>query len=56
MIGIVIASKAWRIAPYGGEDLTMDLVAVSVLREMGVLITAILVAAPGSPSPPRSAS
>jgi phospholipid/cholesterol/gamma-HCH transport system permease protein len=32
------------LRPYGGEDLTVDLVAVSVLREMGVLITAIMVA------------
>jgi len=33
-----------QLRPYGGEDLTIDLVAVSVLREMGVLITAIMVA------------
>jgi phospholipid/cholesterol/gamma-HCH transport system permease protein len=45
MISIVIAYQGVaQLRPYGGEDLTIDLVAVSVLREMGVLITAILVA------------
>ena len=45
MIAIVIAYQAVvQLRPYGGEDLTIDLVAVSVLREMGVLITAIMVA------------
>jgi phospholipid/cholesterol/gamma-HCH transport system permease protein len=33
-----------QLRPFGGEDYTINLVAVSVLREMGVLITAILVA------------
>jgi phospholipid/cholesterol/gamma-HCH transport system permease protein len=33
-----------QLRPYGGEDFTVNLVAVSVLREMGVLITAIMVA------------
>jgi len=33
-----------QLRPYGGEDFTINLVAVSVLREMGVLITAIMVA------------
>src|SRR5260221_4897604 len=45
MISIVIAYQGVaQLPPYGGEDLTVALVAVSVLREMGVLITAILVA------------
>ena len=45
MISIVIAYQGIaQLRPYGGENLTVDLVAVSVLREMGVLITAILVA------------
>ena len=45
MISIVIAYQGVaQLRPYGGEDLTIDLVAVSVLREMGVLITAIMVA------------
>lgn len=33
-----------QLRPYGGEDFTINLVAVSVLREMGVLITCIMVA------------
>jgi len=33
-----------QLRPFGGEDYTINLVAVSVLREMGVLITAIMVA------------
>ncbi len=33
-----------QLRPYGGEEFTIDLVAVSVLREMGVLITSIMVA------------
>ena len=45
MIAIVIAYQGVvQLRPYGGEDLTINLVAVSVLREMGVLITAIMVA------------
>ncbi len=45
MISIVIAYQGVaQLRPYGGQDLTIDLVAVSVLREMAVLITAILVA------------
>jgi phospholipid/cholesterol/gamma-HCH transport system permease protein len=45
MISIVIAYQGvHQLRPYGAEDLTIDLVAVSVLREMGVLITAIMVA------------
>ncbi len=45
MIAIVIAYQGVvQLKPYGGEDFTINLVAVSVLREMGVLITAIMVA------------
>ena len=45
MISIVIGYQGVaQLRPYGGEDLTINLVAVSVLREMGVLITAIMVA------------
>jgi phospholipid/cholesterol/gamma-HCH transport system permease protein len=45
MIAIVIGYQSVaQLRPYGGEDFTINLVAVSVLREMGVLITAIMVA------------
>ena len=45
MISIVIAYQGVaQLRPYGGQDLTIDLVSVSVLREFAVLITAILVA------------
>ena len=45
MISVVIAYQGVaQLRAYGGEELTIDLVAVSVLREMGVLITAIMVA------------
>jgi phospholipid/cholesterol/gamma-HCH transport system permease protein len=45
MIAIVIAYQGVvQLRPYGGEDYTVNLVAVSMLREMGVLMTAIMVA------------
>jgi phospholipid/cholesterol/gamma-HCH transport system permease protein len=45
MIAVVIGYQGIaQLRPYGGEDFTVNLVAVSVLREMGVLITAIMVA------------
>jgi len=45
MIAIVIGYQGvTQLRPFGGEDYTINLVAVSVLREMGVLITAIMVA------------
>lgn len=45
MISIVIGYQGVaQLRPYGGEEFTINLVAVSVLREMGVLITAIMVA------------
>ncbi len=45
MISIVIGYQSVaQLRPLGGEEFTVNLVAVSVLREMGVLITAIMVA------------
>jgi phospholipid/cholesterol/gamma-HCH transport system permease protein len=45
MIAIVIGYQGVaQLRPYGGQDFTINLVAVSVLREMAVLITAIMVA------------
>jgi phospholipid/cholesterol/gamma-HCH transport system permease protein len=45
MISIVVGYQSVaQLRPLGGEDFTVNLVAVSVLREMGVLITAIMVA------------
>jgi phospholipid/cholesterol/gamma-HCH transport system permease protein len=45
MIAVVIAYQGIvQLRQFGGEDYTINLVAVSVLREMGVLVTAIIVA------------
>jgi phospholipid/cholesterol/gamma-HCH transport system permease protein len=45
MISIVIGyQSAVQLRRLGGEEFTINLVAVSVLREMGVLITAIMLA------------
>ena len=45
MMSVVIGYQGVaQLRPYGGEDFTINLVAVSVLREMGVLLTAIMVA------------
>jgi phospholipid/cholesterol/gamma-HCH transport system permease protein len=45
MISIVIGYQGLaQLRPLGGEDFTINLVAISVVREMGVLITAIMVA------------
>src|SRR5438552_118552 len=45
MIAVVIGYQSVaQLRPYGAETFTINLVAVSVLREMGVLITAIMVA------------
>lgn len=45
MISVVIGYQSvTQLRPLGAEDLTVNLVAVSMLREMGVLITAIMVA------------
>jgi len=45
MIAVVLAYQGVaQLKPYGGESFTVDLVAISILREMGVLLTAIMVA------------
>lgn len=45
MIAVVLGYQGVaQLRLYGGEEFTINLVAVSVLREMGVLITAIMVA------------
>ena len=45
MISVVIAYQSVaQLRLYGAESLTINLVAISMLREMGVLITAIMVA------------
>jgi phospholipid/cholesterol/gamma-HCH transport system permease protein len=45
LIAIVIGYQGVaQLRPFGGEDFTINLVAVSVLREMAVIITAIMVA------------
>ncbi|QEX21368.1 sulfate transporter [Hypericibacter adhaerens] len=45
LIGIVLAYQGVdQLRQYGGEIFTVNLVGVSVLREMGILLTAIMVA------------
>ena len=45
MMSVVIGYQGVaQLRPYGADDFTINLVAVSVMREMGVLITAIMVA------------
>jgi phospholipid/cholesterol/gamma-HCH transport system permease protein len=45
LISVVLAYQgAFQLRKFGAEIFTVDLVAISVLREMGVLITAIMVA------------
>jgi phospholipid/cholesterol/gamma-HCH transport system permease protein len=45
MIAVVLAYQGVaQLQPLGAESLTVNLVAISVLREMGVLLTAIMVA------------
>lgn len=45
MISVVLAFQGVaQLRPFGGEDWTINLVSVSVLREMAVLVTAIMVA------------
>ncbi|MGH8108984.1 MAG: ABC transporter permease [Arenimonas sp.] len=45
MISIVIGYQGLvQLRPYGGDDFMINLVAVSMLREMGVLITSVMVA------------
>jgi phospholipid/cholesterol/gamma-HCH transport system permease protein len=45
LISIVLAYQGvFQMRPYGAEQFAVNLVAISVLREMGVLLTAIMVA------------
>lgn len=45
LISVVLAYQGVaQLRPYGGEPFTVNLVALSILREMGVLLTAIMVA------------
>ena len=45
LIAIVLAYQgAYQLRQYGGEIYTIDLTAIAVLREMGVLLTSIMVA------------
>lgn len=45
LISVVLAYQGVaQLRPYGGEQFTVNLVALSILREMGVLLTAIMVA------------
>lgn len=45
LIAVVLAYQGVaQLRPYGGEQFTVNLVALSILREMGVLLTAIMVA------------
>ena len=45
LIAVVLAYQGVaQLKPYGGESFTVDLVAISIMREMGVLLTAIMVA------------
>lgn len=45
LIAVVLAYQSVaQLRPYGGEQFTVDLIALSILREMGVLLTAIMVA------------
>lgn len=45
LISVVLAYQGVaQLRPYGGEEFTVNLVALSILREMGVLLTAIMVA------------
>lgn len=42
--GIIAQQSAWQLRYFGAELFTVDLVAILVLREIGVLISAIMVA------------
>lgn len=45
LISVVLAYQGIaQLRPYGGQTFTVDLVAISILREMAVLLTAIMVA------------
>ena len=45
LIGVVIAQQGeYQLRRYGGEVFVVDLLAVTILREIGILLTAIMVA------------
>jgi phospholipid/cholesterol/gamma-HCH transport system permease protein len=45
LIGVVLAFQgATQLRPFGAEVFVVDLIAISVLRELGILLTAIIVA------------
>jgi phospholipid/cholesterol/gamma-HCH transport system permease protein len=45
MIGVVLAFQgAAQLRPFGAEVFVVDLIAISILRELGILLTAIIVA------------
>ncbi|MBN8291295.1 ABC transporter permease [Rhodobacter sp. NTK016B] len=45
LIGVVLAFQgAAQLQPFGAEVFVVDLIAVSILRELGILLTAIIVA------------
>ena len=56
LIGIVMAYQgADQLRRFGAEIFTVDLLAISALREIGILLTAVVVAGrSGRPSRPRS--
>ena len=57
IVGAIVAQQgAFQLRYFGAEIFVVDLVGILVLREMGVLLTAIMIAgAPAARSPPRSA-
>ena len=45
LIGVVLAFQgATQLRQFGAEVFVVDLIAISVLRELGILLTAIIVA------------
>jgi phospholipid/cholesterol/gamma-HCH transport system permease protein len=57
LIGAIIAQQGFfHFRKFGAESYTVDMVGILVLREIGVLIVAIMVAAaPAAPIPPSLA-
>jgi phospholipid/cholesterol/gamma-HCH transport system permease protein len=57
LISVIIAYMgATELRRFGAEIFVVDLVTIGVLRELGVLLTAIIIAErPAAHSPPRSA-
>ena len=56
LIGAVVMQQGVvQLKPFGAEPFAVNMVAILALREVGILLTAIMVAGrSGSPSPPRS--